>query len=87
MPYAVLLTPEARADLVQLDDSVRSRLLDKLAWMGGNAELLRHEALQGEEWKGCYRYRVGDYRVIYRLQPASGRLVVLRVAHRREVYR
>jgi len=87
MPYVVFLTPEARDDLVRLDDAVRTRLLDKLTWMGDNADLLRHEALQGEQWKGCYRYRVGDYRVIYRLQPANGKLVILRVAHRREVYR
>jgi mRNA interferase RelE/StbE len=70
-----------------LDDAARSRLLDELEWMGNNAELLRHESLQGEEWRGCYRYRVGDYRVIYRLEPADGRLFVLRVAHRREAYR
>jgi mRNA interferase RelE/StbE len=87
MPYAVLLTPEARADLVQLDASVRSRLLDKLDWMGINADLLRHEALQGEKWRDCYRYRVGDYRIIYRLQQSQSRVVVLRVVHRREAYR
>jgi mRNA interferase RelE/StbE len=87
MPYDVLLTPEARADLVQLDATIRSRLLDKLEWMGKNVEYLHHEALQGEKWKDCYRYRVGDYRIIYRLQSSQGGLVVLRVAHRREAYR
>jgi len=87
MPYAVLLTPEARDDLAQLDDSIRSRLLDKLEWIGNNADYLRHEALQGDTWRDCYRYRVGDYRVIYRLQQSRSRLIVLRLAHRREVYR
>ena len=87
MAYVVLLTSSAQADLVQLDNTVRSRLLDKLEWMGDNAELLRHEALQGDEWRGCYRYRVGDYRIIYRLQQATNRLIILRVVHRREAYR
>jgi len=55
--------------------------------MGINADLLRHEALQGEKWRDCYRYRVGDYRIIYRLQQSQSRVVVLRVVHRREANR
>ncbi len=42
------------------------------------------EALGGE-FQGLYRLRVGDYRVIY-ARTDEGYLV-LRVAHRREVYR
>ena len=59
---------------------------NKLEWMGQNAELLRHRALQGEEWSGCFKYRVGDYRIIYQIDWSVERLIVLKVGHRREVY-
>jgi len=36
---------------------------------------------------GGYRLRVGDYRVIYDLWQGELIVVVIRVAHRREVYR
>ncbi|KAF0107785.1 MAG: hypothetical protein FD146_1416 [Anaerolineaceae bacterium] len=49
MPYRVVLTPEAQNDLHCLDAGIRKRLLDKLEWMGENAELLNHQALQGED--------------------------------------
>ena len=85
-PFEVKLTPEAQADVRRLDARVRTRILKRLEWMGENAELLRHEALQGEEWRGCFKYRVGAYRIIYQMDRALRRLSVLKVGHRREVY-
>lgn len=84
---SVLITPEAQIDIRRLDPSVQARVLDKIAWMSANADVLRHLPLRGEEWAGCFRYRLGDYRIIYLLDTSSDRLVVLKVGHRRDVYR
>lgn len=90
-PYQVILTPEAQSDLKNIAPTIRTRLLDKLEWNGKNVELIQHQALQGDEWKGCYKYRVGDYRIIYQMEhPATKlivKLIVLKVCHRREVYK
>jgi len=86
-PYQVILTPEAQADLRRIAAAIRMRLLDKLEWMGENAGLIQHQALRGDEWQGCYKYRVGDYRIIYRMEHVATKLFVLKVGHRREVYR
>lgn len=85
--FDVILTPEAQADIGRLDPSVQTRVLYRLEWMGENVDLMRHLSLRGEEWRGCFRYRLGDYRIIYLLDRAGNRLVVLKVGHRREVYR
>ena len=63
-PYQIILTPEAQSDLKGIAPTIRTRLLDKLEWIGENVELIQHQAMQGDEWKGCYKYRVGDYRII-----------------------
>ena len=34
-----------------------------------------------------WRMRVGDYRVVYRIQDDKLLVLIVRVAHRREVYR
>ncbi len=85
--FTIILTPEVQADLTRLGSTVQTRILNRLEWMGENAEGLRHQALQGEEWHGCFKYRVGDYRIIYRMDRPAKRLVILKVGHRREVYR
>ena len=39
------------------------------------------------QFASLWRYRVGDYRVIASLEDATLRILVVRVGHRREVYR
>lgn len=46
----------------------------------------RGKAMAGE-WAGHWRYRVGDYRVIARIEDGRMVIVVIAVGHRREVYR
>ena len=43
-------------------------------------------ALTGE-LGGLWRWRVGDYRVVARIEEERITILVVRVAHRREVYR
>jgi mRNA interferase RelE/StbE len=38
------------------------------------------------DWKGYLRYRVGDWRVIYRIDDDISRVHVVVIAHRREIY-
>lgn len=43
------------------------------------------KALKGE-LAGRYRYRVGDYRVIYRIDDDDAEVIVLLIKHRRDAY-
>jgi mRNA interferase RelE/StbE len=38
-------------------------------------------------YQGLWKYRIGDYRVIARIEGAAGLIVVARVGNRRDVYR
>lgn len=52
---------------------------------------LRSNPLAGRplaaEWKGLRRLRVGSYRVIYAFDGKELKIAVVRVRHRRDVYR
>ncbi len=54
-------------------------------------ESLRDEPFKGEqlaaEWKGLRRLRVGRYRVIYAFDGRQFLILVVRVGHRKDVYR
>jgi mRNA interferase RelE/StbE len=86
-PFNVILTSEAQTDIRSLSTNIQNRVLDKLEWMGTNALLLRHQPLQGKKWGGTMKYRIGDYRIIYQLDRNSEQLIVLKVGHRRDVYK
>jgi mRNA interferase RelE/StbE len=85
--FEVVLTREAQDDLVALDETVRERILDKLEWLGTNARLIRHQSLQGKKWAGLFRYRVGDYRIFYQVIVTVQQVVVVKVGHRRDIYK
>jgi mRNA interferase RelE/StbE len=44
-------------------------------------------ALKGDELGQFWKYRVGDYRIIAEIRDREIRIVVVRLGHRREVYR
>jgi mRNA interferase RelE/StbE len=81
----VLITPSAKRQLESLPEKVRDRI-DKRIWaLGENPRPHGSVALEGES--GLYRIRVGDYRVIYLIQDKKLVVLIVRIGHRREVYR
>jgi mRNA interferase RelE/StbE len=45
------------------------------------------QALKGDRFGELWRYRIGDYRAIARIEDVEARILVLRIGHRREIYR
>ncbi len=83
--YRVELRPAALRDLRKLETSIRRRIgaaIDQLAQAPRPAGV---EKLQGQENR--YRVRVGEYRVLYEIEDRVLSVLVIRVGHRREVYR
>ncbi|MBT4384359.1 type II toxin-antitoxin system RelE/ParE family toxin [Candidatus Peregrinibacteria bacterium] len=89
MDYKVVYTKLSQKDLRGLDRSVVQRILKKVDEFSQLDEpLVKAKKLKGFEID-TYRFRVGNYRVVFRLDPKSQKLVilvVLRVAHRKDIY-
>ena len=83
--YAIVFTPAAKRDLNALPRTILRRVDAKIQSLRENPRPQNMKKLRGRE--GFLRVRVGDYRIVY--QVADDRLVVLvvRIGHRREVYR
>ena len=50
------------------------------------ADPYQGKALTGE-FKGLYRWRVGRFRIVYEIQRSASIVLVLRIGHRKDVYR
>ena len=84
--YEVEFTSNVESDLGRLDAPIAQRVLTRLRWLAENFDAIRPEALRGE-WRGMFKLRVGDYRVLYTYDRAKQEIVVHSARHRREVYR
>jgi mRNA interferase RelE/StbE len=62
----------------------RSRIVAKIESLAANPRPPGSERLSGEE---TYRLRQGDYRVLYSIQDAGATVTIVKIGHRREVYR
>ena len=78
----------ARKQLTKLDRTAAARIvrdlqedLDRVGDPRGFGE-----AMVGN-WTGFWRYRIGDYRAIAKIEDAVVTIFIIEVAHRREVYR
>jgi mRNA interferase RelE/StbE len=84
MSYSVSLAPAAVRQLRKFDPEVRRRLQAAIELLGENPRPPAATRLVGgaREW----RVRTGDYPVIYEIHDGELLVLVLRMAHRREVY-
>ena len=88
MAWQVEFHPQAAKELRKLDRTAAARIVrtleERIAPLDDPRTL--GSALVGEH-AGYWRWRIGDYRVIARIEDERITILVVRVAHRREVYR
>ena len=85
MPYRIVTTQRAAKDLVSLPKAVVRRTDAKILSLAHTPRPAEAVKLKGAD--ALYRVRVGDYRIVYEVQDAVVVIVIVRVGHRREVYR
>lgn len=86
MKYSVEFRPEAERDISRLDKVVAQRVLSRIKWLAEHIEDIQLESLQGKRWKGLFKLRVGDYRILFAVYHNKRLISVHFVGHRREIY-
>ena len=89
MVYSVELSESAVRELDKLDASQAKRILKFLQQPVAKLDDPRSigEALHGPRLGEFWKYRVGDYRLICKIEDDRLIVLVLRVGHRKEIYR
>jgi len=83
--YRLRLKRTAEADLDRLPGPIFERINERILALREEPRPAGVRKLQGdlEGW----RIRVGDYRVVYQIDDSAQTVTVIRVRHRRDVYR
>ena len=85
MAYKVEIRPAALRDLKRIPRADLPRLARAIDALAQDPRPEGVTKLRGAQ--DLYRIRVGDYRIIYRIRDRVVTVTVIRVRHRRDVYR
>lgn len=82
--YRLFIKPSAAKELEGLSLSQRRRVVTRMRGLATDPRPHGCEKLSGEE---KYRMRQGPYRVLFTIDDTAREVVIVRIAHRRDVYR
>lgn len=89
MTWLIKIQDAAEKDIGKLDRVVAKRIIsflrDRLTPLNDPRSI--GEALKGARLGEYWKYRVGDYRIICRIEDSQITVYVIRVGNRREIYR
>ncbi|MBN2700241.1 MAG: type II toxin-antitoxin system RelE family toxin [Methylohalobius sp. ZOD2] len=85
MAYEIELAASAKKQFDKLPANIRQRLAKTINQLSTTPRPPGVTKLKGEDQ--LYRVRVGDYRIVYRIEDNRLLVLILKVGHRRAVYR
>ncbi len=84
-PWKVVWNEKVHNDLSAVDKSTAAKIIDRVEGYLTQDPVNLGKPLSGH-LAGIFRYRYGDYRILYVLDYAAQTITVLGVGHRRKVY-
>lgn len=84
--YAIEFAPRTEDQLEIIPKTIRKQVLDRIEKLKKNPRPANVEPLHGSD-SGLFRIRQGDYRIVYSIQDNKLLILVVRVVHRKEVYK
>jgi mRNA interferase RelE/StbE len=85
MRYEIIIKPSAEKSMDKIPLPLRRRIVDALEELRNHPRPAGAVKLAGDE--NLWRIRVGNYRIVYEIHDGRLVILVLRVAHRKDVYR
>ena len=82
--YDILFKESVWKDLKKIPKRELKKILSRIGKLGNDPRPVGFEKLTGEE---LYRIRQGNYRIVYSIQDNELTVWVIKVGHRKDVYR
>ena len=82
--YKVYFKKSVEKDLIAIPKKDLKKILHRIVMLAQNPRPAGHEKLTGQE---RYRVRQGQYRIVYSIQDEVLTVWIVKVGHRKDVYR
>ena len=83
--FAFEFKVKAAKEIEKLPPQIRKRVLKKLKFYSSQKNPLRFAEKLKDRKFGEYRFRIGDYRVLFDVE--DRRIIILKVGHRKNIYK
>lgn len=84
MPYLLYIKSTAEKDILTLPSRILQQIKERILVLSNNPRPKGCKKLEGDI---KYRIRVGDYRILYKINDVKQSIEVVAVGHRKDVYR
>jgi len=81
--YKIVLTKRALKDIEKIDIKTKTHIGNKLKSLTDDPMKISKKL--SNPIIGTYRYRIGDYRIIFDIE--NNEVIILRIGHRRDIYK
>lgn len=81
----VVFSKRAKSDWGKLGSAITKRILEKFVFIMASSEPLKYAEKLRDSKLGQYRFRIGNYRVIFDVEHDI--IFVLKVGHRKDIYK
>lgn len=88
--YKIIQSPKFLKQLKKIDKKIIKKIIDFIYPIlrnnpvNGNNNIIE---LKGKNLASCYRYRIGNYRLLYEVDKDNLIVNILSIQHRKEVYK
>lgn len=82
--YKIVIKPSAAKELEKIPKKDRIRVAERIGTLAENPRPIGCQKLSGQD---RYRLRQGAYRIVYSVEDVIKIVQIVKIAHRREVYR
>jgi mRNA interferase RelE/StbE len=84
--FSVLYTSSALKDLRTIEKKNAQKIILTIQKCTNDKPLEKSKKLSGS-FEGLYRYRIGDYRVIFQIDNSDKTIIILKIKHRKNIYK
>ncbi|MFH1759077.1 MAG: type II toxin-antitoxin system RelE/ParE family toxin [Patescibacteria group bacterium] len=85
--WIFLYTKNAEEDLISLPKDLQKRIAKKMRFFANSDNPLRFSSTIRDTTLGDYRFRIGDYRVVFDVNQNKKEIIVLKIKLRDKVYK
>ena len=82
-----IFTEHAKKDFAKLDRSIQIQCIKKLNYFCSSKDPFQYARRLINENLWTYRFRIGDYRIIFDVDEDGKLIIIALIGHRRDIYR